>query len=334
MPEIQEVFRMATQKVRPDPEALDRQHRGQRRRVAQKRAAVYALVALLIVAGVAIGISALGGDDVQPAGSGSNPPPPQEEQTLSIVDVGSGTATAFTAPAGASAFDFTSDGSMVAYVDLDENGDDQVFVADADGSNARQLTHGDGGAYGPRWSPDGSMIAYERDTSDGPQISTVRVSDGESTRVTNEPEGAVDTGGWAPDGGSILFSSFNPSFDQYSALSLDLATGQTRLIVPDGSTPTLSPDGAWIAFNSWLKEPQVRLILANSDGSARRTIARLTLDDGYQEWSPDSTQIAYVGSTDADGAGTYVYDLATGETRFVTVGTIESWIDNDHILVN
>jgi len=334
MPEIQEVFRMATQKVRPDPEALDRQHRGQRRRVAQKRAAVYALVALLIVAGVAIGISALGGDDVQPAGSGSNPPHPQEEQTLSIVDVGSGTATAFTAPAGASAFDFTSDGSMVAYVDLDENGDDQVFVADADGSNARQLTHGDGGAYGPRWSPDGSMIAYERDTSEGPQISTVRVSDGESTRVTNEPEGAVDSGGWAPDGGSILFSSFNPSFDQYSALSLDLATGQTRLIVPDGSTPTLSPDGAWIAFNSWLKEPQVRLILANSYGSARRTIARLTLYDGYQEWSPDSTQIAYVGSTDADGAGTYVYDLATGETRFVTVGTIESWIDNDHILVN
>ena len=75
MPEIQEVFRMATQKVRPDPEALDRQHRGQRRRVAQKRAAVYALVALLLVAGVAIGISTLGSDDVQPAGSGSNPPP-------------------------------------------------------------------------------------------------------------------------------------------------------------------------------------------------------------------------------------------------------------------
>jgi len=58
MPEIQEVFRMATQKVRPDPEALDRQHRGQRRRVAQKRAAVYALVALLLVAG-ATGAAAL-----------------------------------------------------------------------------------------------------------------------------------------------------------------------------------------------------------------------------------------------------------------------------------
>jgi hypothetical protein len=84
MPDVQEVFRMATQKVRPDPEALDRQHRGQRRRVAQKRAAVYALVALLLIAGVVIGISALGSDDVQPAGSGSNPtlaPSPSAEPT-------------------------------------------------------------------------------------------------------------------------------------------------------------------------------------------------------------------------------------------------------------
>jgi Tol biopolymer transport system component len=335
MPEIQEVFRMATQKVRPDPEALDRQHRGQRRRVAQKRAAVYALVVVLLVAGVVVAISTLGSDHEQPAGKGSNPPAPQvEEQTLSIVDVGTGAATDLTAPAGASAFDFNADGSTVAYVGLDENGDEQVFVMDADGSNVQRLTHGEGGARQPDWSPDGSMIAYERDTSDGPQIFTVRASDGVSTRVTNEPDGAVDPGGWAPDGGSIVFSASNAQGNRYTARSLDLTSGQASQIVPDGSTPTLSPDGTRIAFNSWSKEPTVRLILADSDGSAGRTIARFTLDDGYQQWSPDSTQIAFVGTSDADGSGTYVYDLATGETRFVTSGTIESWIDNDHILVN
>jgi len=338
MPDVQEVFRMATQKVRPDPEALERQHQGQRRRVARERAAVYALVAVLVVAGVVVGISTLGSDDVRPAGSGANPTlaPEPAEQTLSIVDVGSGTATAFTAPPGASDFVFTLDGSMVAYSDLDENGNAQVFVMDADGSNARQLTHGEGGVgdYGGfDWSPDGSMIAYQRDTSDDPQIFTVRVSDGVSTRVTNEPQGAVDPGGWTPDGGSILFASLNPSINHYSALSLDLTTGQTRLIVPDGSTPELSPDGALIAFNSWLK-PHIRLILANSDGSGRRVIARFDGDDGLEEWSPDSTQIAFVASTDENGFGTHVYDLATGKTRFVADGTIESWIDNDHILVS
>ena len=103
--------------------------------------------------------------------------------------------------------------------------------------------------------------------------------------------------------------------------------------MPDGSLPTLSPDGAWIAFNSY-HHPEVRLILANSDGSERRIIARLGDDDGYQRWSPDSTQIAFIGSTDEGGFGTHVYDLETGETRFVTHGRVESWIDDDHILVS
>ena len=251
-----------------------------------------------------------------------------------------------TVPSSASQFDVSLDGSMVAYTDLDENGTAQVFVMDADGSNARQLTHGEGDVRtsrgelpgvgphgGPDWSPDGSMIAYQRDTSDGPQIFTLRVSDGVATRVTNEPQGAVDPGGWAPDGGSIVFMTPNLSINHYSAMSLDLTTGQTKLIVPDGSTPELSPDGAWIAFNSWVK-PHIRLILAKSDGSERRVIARFDGDDGYEEWSPDSTQIAFVAGTDENDLGTYVYDLATGETRFVTAGRIESWVDNDHILVS
>jgi len=357
MPELREVFEMTTKQMgEPDLDSWREQEKRQHKASRNKKLGAIAVAAMLVIAGVVIGISTLGNDDVQPAGSGANPTlaPEPTEQTLSIIDVGSGTATAFTAPPGASDsklrgtwFDFTLDGSMVAYSDLDENGNAQVFVMDADGSNARQLTHGEGGVgdYGDSdWSPDGSMIAYERDTSDGPQIFTVRVfgmASGISTRVTNEPQGAVDPGGWAPDGGSIVFMTFDASIPHYSALSLDLTTGQTRLIVPDGSTPELSPDGAWIAFNSWLT-PDIRLILANGDGSGqpgplgphRRVIARFDGDDALQEWSPDSTKIAFVADIDENGFGTHVYDLATGETRFVTDGTIESWVDNDHILVS
>ncbi|HET7928574.1 MAG TPA: hypothetical protein VFM40_03395 [Actinomycetota bacterium] len=76
------------------------------------------------------------------------------------------------------------------------------------------------------------------------------------------------------------------------------------------------------------------MIVANSDGSGRRVIARFDGDDGYEEWSPDSTQIAFVADMDENGFGPHVYDLVTGETRFVSTGTIETWIDNDHILVS
>jgi Tol biopolymer transport system component len=331
MPDLQEVFRMSTQKVRQDPGAMERQLLKQRKAARNRKLGAFAVVGCIVAALIAatVVMSDRRSDSApsvagQPGGTG---------QELSIVDVGSGTETTFTAAIGAAQFDVTLDGSMVAYNDDDENGDQQVFVMDADGSNVRQLTHGEGGARGPRWSPDGSMVAYERSTSDGDQIFVVRVSNGGSTEVTSEPRGAVDPGGWTPDGGSMVVSTVDAEGAHYTARSLDLATGQTTLVVADASTPTLSPDGAWIAFTSWLK-PQGRLILANSDGSERRIIARGLSDDGYQEWSPDSTRIAYVGDTSDAGPGTYVYDLDTGETRFVTAGTIESWIDNDHILAS
>ena len=66
----------------------------------------------------------------------------------------------------------------------------------------------------------------------------------------------------------------------------------------------------------------------------RRVIARLEGEDGHQRWSPDSTQIAYAERASDGDYDTYVYDLATGETRFVTAGRIESWVDNDRILVS
>ncbi len=54
MPEVQEVFRMATQKVKPDPGAMERQFRGQRRRTTRRKAGVYGLVAALVIAAAVV----------------------------------------------------------------------------------------------------------------------------------------------------------------------------------------------------------------------------------------------------------------------------------------
>lgn len=59
MPEVKDIFRMATENVRPDPGALERQHRDQRWHVAKQKAGVYALVAGLVAAAVFVGIRSL-----------------------------------------------------------------------------------------------------------------------------------------------------------------------------------------------------------------------------------------------------------------------------------
>lgn len=78
MPDVQEVFRMATQKVGPDPGALERQHRDQRRHAARQKAAVFVLIGALVVGGVALGFSSLRDDtdagSTQPADDASTSP--------------------------------------------------------------------------------------------------------------------------------------------------------------------------------------------------------------------------------------------------------------------
>ena len=63
MPEVQEVFHMATQKVRPDPNALERQHRDQRQHVVKQKVAVFALIAALAIGGGIFAVSVLRSDD-------------------------------------------------------------------------------------------------------------------------------------------------------------------------------------------------------------------------------------------------------------------------------
>jgi hypothetical protein len=58
MPEVQEVFRMATQKVRPDPGALERQQRQQRRSTIRRKVGAYGLVAAFVGAIAVVAVRA------------------------------------------------------------------------------------------------------------------------------------------------------------------------------------------------------------------------------------------------------------------------------------
>ena len=50
---------------------------------------------------------------------------------------------------------WSPDGSHIAYI-----ASDQLWIADANGANAKQLTHLNGGATGPVWSPGGDRLAF------------------------------------------------------------------------------------------------------------------------------------------------------------------------------
>lgn len=76
------------------------------------------------------------------------------------------------------------DGMRIAFRSL-HSGAPEVWIADADGANPRQVTRvGGNGAQAPRWSPDGKWNAYESRSQDPSKIWIVSPDSGAARQIT------------------------------------------------------------------------------------------------------------------------------------------------------
>jgi Tol biopolymer transport system component/Ca2+-binding RTX toxin-like protein len=81
----------------------------------------------------------------------------------------------------------------------------QIFLSDAGGHVARQITHTRKGTNdSPQWSPDGLHIAFVS-TRDGEAEIYIMASDGTSVRKITHMPGRESDPRWSPDGSTILF---------------------------------------------------------------------------------------------------------------------------------
>ena len=83
-------------------------------------------------------------------------------------------------------------GDLIAF-QSDRDGDWEVFVMNADGTEVRQLTDSDGWDGSPDWSPDGKRIAFTSDRYGDWEVFVMN-ADGSDVYSTGQ-------GGWAPSWG-------------------------------------------------------------------------------------------------------------------------------------
>jgi Tol biopolymer transport system component len=180
----------------------------------------------------------------------------------------------------------------------DRDGNSEIYVMDADGSNQINLTNTPEGEYYPAWSPDGTKIAFVSQ-GDGNQEIYVMDADG-SNRINLTNHSDHDRlPSWSPDGTKIAFDSnrINPAADNYEIFVMDAdGSNQTRLTdiwYMDGY-PAFSPDGTKIAWGRDIGGTYTgEIFVMDADGSNQNRLTYVIGRDSNPAWSPDGTRIAF-----------------------------------------
>ena len=137
----------------------------------------------------------------------------------------------------------------IVYV-ASRDGQDDIYMAAADGSGEQRLTNDAEIDRYPSWSPDGLAIVYAKRLETGWDLHVLRPFDEgmPEERITNDGV-YVGHPSWSPDGEYIAYDTLIDG--QAEIAVLELATGEaTRLTNRDGNDliPAWSPDSKWIAF--------------------------------------------------------------------------------------
>jgi len=97
------------------------------------------------------------------------------------------------------------DGRKIAFRKFFDN-NSEVFTANINGSNPRNLTNHPAFEGWPAWSPDGKRIAFAANRNSAYQIFAMD-ADGRNVRLVANTEGRATAPKWAPDGKSIYFTN-------------------------------------------------------------------------------------------------------------------------------
>ena len=88
----------------------------------------------------------------------------------------------------------------------DRDGNGEIYVMNADGTNQTRLTNNSAEDIWPSWSPDGTKIAFMSDRDGNGEIYVMNADGTNQTRLTNN-SATEYCPSWSPDGTKIVFMS-------------------------------------------------------------------------------------------------------------------------------
>lgn len=197
---------------------------------------------------------------------------------------------------------------LVFYSERD--GDSDIYLMDADGSNVQQLTNEAGSDYEAKASPDGSLIVFGSQRAGGENgLLYVMNVDGSGVRpltTANEGQAVNDEyPDWSPDGRRVAFQRVTSLAEgaKSDLWLVDIESGrETQLTdTPDvwDSTPSFAADGNSVLFeNSSSGDFEIYQLRLDD-----MRVSQLTDSEGTEieaKQSPDGARIAFAFERDGD----------------------------------
>lgn len=217
---------------------------------------------------------------------------------------------------------FSPDGSRVVFVS-DRTGNQEIWIADADGKNQRQLTDSNGLTGSPRFSPDGKFVAFDAASENTRDIFIVSSDGGAPRRLTDSRSRSV-LPAWSADGRFVYFCSDRGG--DLNIWKISVAGGEAKQITKQGGFESFaSPDGKVIFYSKG--RGITGLWRVSVEGDEESPVPELSEAGYWRYWTVTQKGVYFVAQNPNPPYPIMFYDFSTGQAKeIVSVEKTPLWV--------
>lgn len=206
-------------------------------------------------------------------------------------------------PVSANRPNWSAKNNLIAFTGESADGGASVWLINGDGTQPRQIAPSglSNRVFYPSWYPDGNRLAVvDRGAGGGGVIKQIDLKNRTATPLTDPQQVLAGMPSVSPDGRWVAFAgqkNQGQAYDQTkNSIWLIGDAGKPQLLEPDqGRTPTWSPDGRSLAFESDRGDLNhlYAVFIINRSGNGLKQVTPYELNANHPVWSPDGKLLVF-----------------------------------------